>query len=520
MSALYPFQEAAVAGIESALEKVPRALLVMPTGTGKTRVIGEVLRRRANVGRALALAHTQTLVEQLATELGRWSGLSVDVEMAERRVSSLIKPDIVVASVQTLSSAKRREAFAPDNFATVFTDEAHHAVAATYGLVYEYFASAKVIGATATPDRLDKRALGKRFDAVAFTYTIRDAIEQGFIVRIRQKSVIVEGLDLSRVRVRSGGDFDDGELEAEMSRDGALHAVAVPLAELSAGRPTITFCPGVAHAHKLRDVLAGYVGDRGALAIDGTMSAEERARRISAFKSGQVQHILNCALLAEGFDAPGTSCVAVCRPTLSRALYAQQVGRGTRTAPGKEDLLVLDFVGNSRHPLVSVDSILDGDYSDAIRESARRLRDDDGSDVLSSLLRAEENEAREARGRALVGARYRTAEIDPFFVLGASDREGRWGGMPATEKQVEYLTRHGIARQVDKGQAAALIDSIVQRARAGLCTFKMARQLARFGLNPDVTFEQARRAIDAIAATGWRGAPQSLLDEPAYRVAS
>ena len=140
-------------------------------------------------------------------------------------------------------------------------------------------------------------------------------------------------------------------------------------------------------------------------------------------------------------------------------------------------------------------------------------------DTLSALKEAERVLAAEARAAILaarVSPRYQTQDIDPFVVLGASNRAGRFGGLPRTERQAAALTKAGIdVTGLDRGQASALLDSIISRSKRGLCTLKMARQLARFGLHPDVSFEDARVALDAIAAAGWR-APGWLYRDPRF----
>src|SRR5690606_38168609 len=219
--------------------------------------------------------------------------------------------------------------------------------------ILSHFHDAKVLGLTATPDRGDGVGLGAVFDVVAYEYGIRKAIDDGYLVNIVQKSIVCADLDLSDVKTVAG-DLAQGELEQRLKLDAVLHQIAGPLVREAGNRPTIVFTAGVGQAHALVDVMAGYAPVGRTVAIDGSTPAELRAERLDAFRRGDVQFLVNCAVLTEGFDAPETACVAMARPTKSRALYAQCVGRGTRLAPGKTDCLVLDFRGNAgRHRLVT-----------------------------------------------------------------------------------------------------------------------------------------------------------------------
>ncbi len=517
--ALRPYQSEALDGIDTQLALHRSTICVLPTGTGKTVVFAAAAARYRPRGRVLVIAHREELIEQACEKIQAFTSLSTAVEMAERRaeLDSLMPPDVVVASVQSLSK-KRLARFRRDAFDFIVIDEGHHATSKSYRDILDYFSAAKVLGVTATPDRLDGRAMREVFESKAFVFEIRQAIEQGYLVPIRQRSVIVDALDLSAVKRKKSGDFDDGALEEAMLDEAVLHQICRPTLELAGARPTILFAAGVKQARALASVLNA-MRPGCATSVDGSIKRELRAERLAAFQAGRVQFLTNCAVLTEGFDAPPTSCVAVARPTASRALYTQMVGRGTRLHPGKSDLLVLDYVGNSgRHSLVSVVDVLDGLKNPKVRERAMQLIERHPSKtVLDAIDEADAAIAAEVRAAMLsTRAVYRIEDVDPFIVLGASARDGRFGGMPPTDRQLDALVRAGInVDGLDKGQCSALLDKIVERGKAGMCTFKMARQLARFGLNPDVSFDVAREAIDAIAKAKWR-APEWLYQDPRF----
>jgi superfamily II DNA or RNA helicase len=498
------YQREAVAAVLAALVTHRGVLFVAPTGSGKTTIFTAIAEARRPHGRILVLAHREELLRQAAARIGEHTALSVGVEMAEARAG--LDADVVVASVQTLSRPARLARFAPDAVGLVVVDEAHHAVASTYRRVLDHFTAAKVVGCTATPDRLDRVALGKVFEVAAFCYELRDAIEDGWLVPIRQVQVVLDGLDLSRVRT-TAGDLNEGDLERVVTQDGVLHGIAQPVAKHAGTRPTLVFAVTVAHARALGEVLGFYAGPGRVAALSGDDDREHRRETLAAFLAGEVQYLVNCELFTEGVDLPPTSCVAMARPTKSRALYAQMIGRGTRLHPGKTDLLVLDFAGNAgRHALVSTFDVLSGARDAEVEQRAQALMNARPDlDILGALAEAEVAVATERRRAIQLGVHTRLVEVDPFAVLGVHASPGRWGGAPITAKQVAVLERAGIPiAGLDRRQASAIISELHRRMGAGLCTFRQARVLLRYGYDPEVGFEEAGRLLDALAAHGWR----------------
>ena len=539
---LRPYQLQAIEGARAALREHRTVLIVLPTGCGKSVIFGAIAQRAvARGGRVLMVAHRFELLDQLRAKCER-AGLRCGIEKGAERVDRAELPDVTIASIQSLH-AERLAEFSPDAFAVVLVDEGHHAVAASYRRVIDYFAGAAIIAATATPDRADQAALSEVFEAVGYVYELRDAIDAGYLVPIRQRVVNVESLDLSSVRT-VGGDLNAGDVERAIMRDRTLHEIASPLVELAGDRPTIVFVPTVATAHAMAEVLSGYGAS--AVALDGTTDHAQRAAELERFSRGGAQYLVNCALFTEGADLPSVACVAMARPTKSRALYCQAVGRGTRVLPGvidtlegaelgperraaiaassKPDTLVLDFVGVSgRHSLVCALDVLDGRPLDPeLRKRAMAVAQDDPQLAIHEALDlAAEQLADEKRRAVMVKARYSTVVLDPFAVLGADDRPGRWGGAAPSDRQLELLRDAGVRAddlaRIDRGQASALIDSIVRRRAAGLCTPKQALLLARRGLNPDLPFETAREALSAIAENDWR-VPGWMYRDDRYRV--
>jgi superfamily II DNA or RNA helicase len=488
----------------------------------------------AGGGRALVLAHRSELLEQAAATL-RGFGLTVAIECGDKRLDHADLPDVVVASVQSLQRSRLAK-IAPDTFALVVVDEAHHATAKSYRAVLDHFASAKVLGVTATPDRADGVGLRAVFESVAYRMELGAGIRQGYLAPIELRSVVVDSLDLSQVRTQAG-ELHAGELERELLHDGVLHEIAGPLAELAAERQTLAFVVGVAQAHALAEVLAGY-GVRAA-AVDGSMPAEQRAQVLADYRAGRVQVVTNAMLWTEGFDAPETACIALVRPTRSRALVTQMIGRGTRLAEGKRECLVLDFVPGrmARVRLASPADALAGEdlspdlaarVASATAEGAVQL------DMLLDQVRAdaEAAEAAElARKRAEIEERWRRIRsvgvvfeaprlnIEELLDAVADANPGSAAGDPASLKQLVSLRAAGldVPDTISRQAASALFTMLENRRTAGLCTIKQARRLRSYGLRDDVTFADAHHALDQIAANGWRP-PAGLRHDARFRI--
>ena len=521
---LRPYQLDALRSIRDAWNERREALLVLATGLGKTTVFAEVLRRRrdAGRGRALVLAHRIELLEQAAERI-RLAGLSCDLESGEMRAPKMAlagQSEVVIATVQSMRG-KRLQSWHPQTFTTIVIDEAHHSTAAGYRAVIDYFADAKVLGVTATPDRGDEVALGHIYGPEpVFTYGIVEGINGGYLSRIRSLSIDMPSLDMSSVRVTKqehGRDLNADDLSRQMKAERALHEIARPFADHYGGRQSIIFTPSVEVAHALSSVLTPYIGPGLVSSLDGSSPKDERKRVLDAFKRNEIRVLVNCALFTEGFDAPATSCVAVARPTKSRALYAQMVGRGTRIHPGKEDLLVLNFEPkNERHTLVSpIDLMAGEDLPEAVVAAAKASGDADSLRALSNAKEAaqkrmEAQERDRQRAKLVADAKYRVRQLDPFAELGIDGELGRDRGPRATDRQREALESIGFKLGgvvPSRREAAGLLDEVTKRRTKGLCTIKQMRQLARFGLRTDLTFAEAGQAMTALADAGWKVTP-------------
>ncbi len=522
------FQAEAVDSIMAKLETHRSTLLVAATGAGKTQMFSEVALRFLPKGPVLVLAHRKELVQQAAERLHLVTGIQPDIEMAEEWSGN--NAEIVCASLQTI--IKRLERWGSDHFSLVIFDECHHSIAKSFRKPLDHFSGAKTLGVTATPDLGDKKALGKVFESVAYTFDIVDGIHQGYLVPIKGRSVTVEEIDLSNVS-KTAGDLQVGQLD-EAIVEGVEGIVSKTL-ELEPDRQGIWFFPGVKSAELACERINALKPGTAAF-VCGTTPKEERDVIVRNFRRGDIQHLCNCQVATEGFDAPSASMVVIGRPTLSRALYAQMVGRGLRVLPGvvdghdakkldgfrraqvagskKTDCVVFDYCGNSgKHSLVTPEDLLGGDYSDEeVKLAKKKAKESPGSDTIANLEKARaELRAMMATIQSKVKAQVK--EFNPFEALGM---ERQPEGPPIaphqkrslvetwkyTDKQLEGLTH---------GEAAKLIKTLYTRAKLGLASHKQMTILKRHGVTrTNIGFRVASHAIDYLAKSNWRPDPVKL----------
>ena len=496
-----PYQLTALDAIQDRFESCRSTLAVLATGLGKTVIFSHLARRVK--GRVLVLAHRDELIRQAAEKLHLVTGEEPGVEKADERLpeSALCKPRLVCSSVQTLQQEGRRRKFDPAEFDLVITDEAHHAVARSYQSVYDHWLqnpACKHLGVTATPHRLDRLAMGRVFETVACEYGIEWAINEGWLVPVKQCAVVVEGLDFSGVASKAG-DFSKADLEKILAEEKILHATARPTVDIVGQMPALVFCVNVNHARLMAEVLNRY-RPRSAAVLSGKTPPDERKETIGRFKAGRLQYLCNCNLFLEGFDAPATRAVVMARPTKSLALYTQVIGRGTRPLPGvvdpladapaqqrrdairaseKPDMVVLDFVGNAgRHRIVTAGDLLGGKYGEPIRQYARELAEQKPAEVGELLEQAADELAylQELadleRRRKIVAdrAEYQIRGVSPFAGGPKQTTGERLPQEQPTQKQLWYLVnrlgwkeRH--ARQLTRKQASAVIGKA--RSQAG-----------------------------------------------------
>lgn len=532
-----PYQVEWTAAIRRELARVPSTMVVACTGAGKTVGIAEWSRLCVTgglfgiPGRVLILVHRDELVRQTMRKCEA-VGLFADVEKGTERASTLA--EVVIASVQTLRG-KRLARWARDHFALVIVDECHHAAAKSYQTVLAHFA-AKVIGVTATPKRADGKALGETFETVAYSYDIRRAIAEQFLVPIVARRIVIDSVDLRETQTSSSsGDFVQEALAKVMEDERALRGVAVPLLEQARDRSAIVFCVSVKQAEDLAALLNQYRPGC-ARAVWGDMDGDEREETLRSHAAGEFQFMTNCNLLEEGYDSPRASCVALAAPTMSWVRFVQRAGRGLRlmgatyaesVAAGKRDCLLLDFTGTAgKHALIGPADCLRGaneEIPDDVRAEIEHLLES-GQLELAAVVKqaAEVVRARRVQMRVHAVVNYRSEHIDPFIGT-ASPHETRiephWEGVPASERQLAALEKQGVSLKklppsFTMADASRLLAQLVNRNRSGLCSFKAAKKLASAGVRDTtrLSHERAKALLDRLRLGGWR--PSAIAGEP------
>ena len=501
--ALRPYQEEALRAIHAGFREFDRQLVVLPTGSGKTILFSQ-LAANFHPRRTLILAHREELIGQAVDKLHASTGIAADVERAGCR-ASLAAP-AVVASVQTLMQDVRRARWPRDHFALVVADEAHKVMSESWQKVLSHFdGHAKVIGVTATPDRGDNQNLGSYFQSIAYEATMLDLTEAGWLAPVRVQTVPL-GISLEGVR-SVAGDFQAEDLGH------ALEPYLERIVDILCGyreRKILVFLPLIWVSVRF----AALCRKKGLAAehIDG--QSPDRREILARFSKGETRLLANAMLLTEGYDEPSIDCVVCLRPTRVRSLYSQILGRGTRLFPGKDHLLVLDFLWQYKdHRLIQPAHLVARDDEEAAAIT-RALGDDgflgEARDLAEEERRKElaKKAAETDRTRKLVERleqnRHRPSHILDPLELAVSLNEARlahyvpnlpWQAQPLSDKQRQALSRFGIdPREVTcRGHASLLLDRLFERRQLKLATPRQVRALQRLGHpHPETTsFEEA-----------------------------
>jgi superfamily II DNA or RNA helicase len=518
---LRPYQDKAVVDTLKAWESWDRVLGAAATGAGKTVIASHILKRRASLGASLFIAHRKELLSQAIDKIDKVNGERWDFKIGLEQASTRgnVDDDVVVASIQSLHKA-RLERWDPQHFKTIIIDECHRSTAKGYQTVLNYFSSAKTLGITATPDRADQRSLAEVFEHIAFEIPLIELIEKEFLVRIRVEQIPLK-IDLSGIKLDSQGDLDVTEVAHVLQP--YLGALAAEMAA-HAERKILVFLPLVA----LSKEFAGICRELGIAAehIDG--ESIDRKEILERFHDG-VTRVVSCAmLLSEGYDEPSIDCICVFRPTQSRTLYCQCLGRGFRISPGKEDLLVLDPLWLSEeHSLVKPANLIavNAEEADQITELLGSEPDLLGAQQQAreiNLQLMQERARRMAERLDATSKRERTM-FDPLEVASVlRDRDiadfepvVAWHTEKVSTKQAEVLASLGINPQAvaNKGQASVIITRLFKRRDQKLATFRQLRQLIRFGYRDPqhATFKEANAFLDGVFGSRRKGGTQMTL---------
>lgn len=486
-------------------------LIVSATGTGKTVMMGGLAKTFARADqKTLVLAHREELLEQALDKFARLSSVSAGLEKAKHRAS--LHDTVVVASVQTMQNAERRMGFPPDHFGLILIDEAHHTPARGYVSCLNYFDTARCVGVTATANRGDKQMLGDYYERIVQPeYNMKRAIDDGWLVRVEVQPLSVQ-IDLSDTRTKRN---NDGENDLDRKVVGhriepLIDEIAADVWKYASSRRVLGFTPTVDVARKM--VAASQkAGFRNVDWISG--EDPDRARKITAYKRGEIQVLWNAMLLTEGFDHDDIDTLVPLRATVVDGLYTQMIGRGTRplteivpalnAAP--DALARREIIANSRKPHVLVldplwlhtklnlaaAACLVSDNPEEVKMARGRQ-----GDLLNIAADASRDLLDALREQILKNANKRVARIDPFtfgVVLGHDELanyhpETLWDARPPTIEQLKALVDNGIEADMVKfrGQAQKIIQVIDERRQRGLCSIRLMNWLARHKVSAEL----------------------------------
>lgn len=331
-------QEGALSALDQMrVEGKTIALLDHATGAGKT--VTAIADARRLGGRTLWLVHTRNLVNQTCKEFQRcWPEVETGRYFGGTHETDAYN---LVGSMQSV--ADHLDEFAPTEFAYLVIDEAHHAAAATYQRVLEYFRPKFILGLTATSERADGQDLLELFRNSAHRLTLQEAVERGELVPIR--CVRVEtNINLNKVRFNQI-QYNRGDIEQAIAIPARDRLIVDTYLQHVPGRKAVAFAVNVRHGENLAAAFCN--AGVPAASVSGRMTNREREQLLADFEADRLKVLCACDLLNEGWDCPAVEVLLMARPTLSRVIYLQQLGRGTRKAPGKECLIVFDFVDNA-----------------------------------------------------------------------------------------------------------------------------------------------------------------------------
>lgn len=395
-------------------EGMQRPAVVLPTGAGKTVIFSHLVDQFRDTyrhgqpdkgRRVMVLVHRDELADQAINKIKQVAPhLSVGRVKAE---SNEILADVMVCSVQTISRHRRLATLtAAQSFTSpvglIITDECHHAAAKSYQTIYDAFPDALHAGFTATLERGDGVGLGSVWEDVVYTRSPLWMMKHGYLVQPRAFTQDVGHLDLKSVK-RSGGDYQAGDLGRAIEESDLGDELPKAWEKLAAGRPTIVFTPTVASAELVAEAFSEY-GISSAM-VSGETPREDRRKIFEDFRTGTVTVLVNCMVLTEGFDAPWASCAIIARPTQSRSLYVQMVGRVLRPWKDKTDAIVMNVSGGGGRLATLID--LDPGAVQEIKE---------GETLEEALEREElEDQPEELSGRAKSNRKLELKEVASLF---------------------------------------------------------------------------------------------------------
>jgi superfamily II DNA or RNA helicase len=336
---LRPYQTTGIEDIENAWKECRSVLFQMPTGTGKTTLFCEIVRKFTTVlfpnKKVLIVTHRRELVEQVFNRLV--SDFHLTSGIISANYIGLESSPIQVASIQTLV---RRIEYQKDIFSLIIIDEAHHALASTYKKLWKFYPGSKFLGVTATPIRTNGQGFQDLFDKLVSSDSIKWFIKNKHLSDIRYFASHTP--DVSNIKIKAG-DYDETELSEVMQNKAVMADLVQSYMDFALDKKIIVFAVNRAHCAKIVEKFnsSGFT----AKSIDTYTPTDERQRIVSDFRNNKFKILCNVNIFTEGFDCPDVDAVQLARPTKSLTLFLQQVGRCMRSHQNKQYAIVLDNAG-------------------------------------------------------------------------------------------------------------------------------------------------------------------------------
>ncbi len=336
---LRDYQEEMISRVHEAWMHHRSVMVQMPTGTGKTHVLATIVKDvvSGRAGKVLVLAHRIELISQISQTLSSFG-------IAHGVMGNGEPCPVMVASVQTVSRRLDRLDFDPD---LVIVDEAHHALARTYRVLWERWPEAKFLGLTATPCRMNRAGFTDLFEVLVCSWSIAKFVEKGVLSVFDYVSILSDSEEQRLIdsleKRGADGDYQVKEMDRVLNRRPSIERLYHSLRRYAPGKKGIVYAISIEHARQIADFYSRQ-GIRAA-AIDSRTPMVERQRLVEEFRADKLQVLVNVDVFSEGFDCPAVEFVQMARPTLSLAKYLQQVGRGLRKGRDKKVCVLIDSVG-------------------------------------------------------------------------------------------------------------------------------------------------------------------------------
>ncbi len=510
----WPYQSKAIDAVRDEYVKgIRRTMIVISTGLGKT-IVSALIGRKVieKGGRILFLAPSIELVEQAANKFDL-VGIEVGIEQSKQQARSIFEPDAVIGSIQTMRG-KRLESWPPDYFNMIIVDECDFGFMGTYRKILDYFKRARILGITATIQRLDGEDLGQFYESVAFTMTAYEGMTAEHPGPYLCKPIyhLIPGLEINLCGLRpKKSDFGVEELDVRISS--MADTLANAIRKEAEHRRTLINLPGVRSSEGIATALQSMGVDADWVSGDDP----NRDSKVRRFRSGSLQMIAQCSVFSRGFDVPEIEAVALCRPTQSQTILDQQMGRGLRRSPGKENCIFIDFEYLTdgyelARPIALLETpFMDGGVLDAAQELMKK---DKQLDMLEAVEQGEKiHKERQilrikAKEREM---RYKRVLYDPLSVCDALGIP--WQGRRvvdvqsnlATSKQVATLKKLGIdgAEKMSKTRASTMLSFLIPRIRANMASARqVACAISKGGMDPEaaraMSFNEASDFLDSL----------------------